>query len=161
MIQIRFTIEGNHLDIKGNPIPYMRLVRGHWKKGDEKYIEWGDYVRARFSKTAKLSTQTEAIKSPIPNLIAHNTNGELNAIKDHAGAFNFEKPIDVKKRKIYLDLKIYWHNKAHGDPDNIFKGIADALIHQDKNVDGSFASAIASDGYGRVEGLLTITDDIT
>lgn len=157
MIQIRFTIAGNHLDIKGNPVPYMRLVRGHWKKGDEKYIEWGDYVRARFQKTGHIVLQT----GNQPHLSLKTNGGEIIGIIDKGAALNLDKPIGVTKRKMRLDLNIYWHNKAHGDPDNIFKGIADALIHQDKNVDGSFASAIASDGYGRVEGLLTITDDIT
>lgn len=156
MMQIRFTIEGNHLDIKGNPVPYMRLVRGHWKKGDEKYLEWGDYVRARFQRTANI------ISDPIgTNARVMRSGKEIVGICD-AGeiVLNIEKPITVQQLKMRLDLKIYWHNKAHGDPDNIFKGIADALIHQDKNVDGSFASEMAPDKIGRVEALLTITDQI-
>lgn len=56
-----------------------------------------------------------------------------------------------KDTKARMNLKIYWANGAHGDPDNIFKGIADALFKNDKNLDGSFVSEMASDKKGRVE----------
>jgi Holliday junction resolvase RusA-like endonuclease len=57
-----------------------------------------------------------------------------------------------------MDIKIFWMNGIHGDPDNIFKGIADALFKNDKFLDGSFESHYSQDGKGRVE--ISITLDI-
>jgi Holliday junction resolvase RusA-like endonuclease len=54
-----------------------------------------------------------------------------------------------------MDIKVYWMNGNHGDPDNIFKGLADALFINDKFLDGSFETNNAPDGKGRV--VITIT----
>ncbi len=46
-----------------------------------------------------------------------------------------------KGEKYYLDIKIYFYDKKHGDSDNVFKGIADAIFAKplnDKNIAGSF-----------------------
>lgn len=53
--------------------------------------------------------------------------------------------------KARMDIRIYWMNGIHGDPDNIFKGIADALFKNDKFLDGSFETYMSEDGKGRVE----------
>ena len=37
-----------------------------------------------------------------------------------------------------LDIFIWWANRAHGDAENVFKGIADALFVNDKYLMGSF-----------------------
>jgi Holliday junction resolvase RusA-like endonuclease len=47
-------------------------------------------------------------------------------------------------------------NGLHADPDNVFKGIADALFKNDKFLDGSFVSDYAPDSKGRVEISITI-----
>jgi hypothetical protein len=41
------------------------------------------------------------------------------------------------KRKIYVDVFVYFQNKAHGDVDNVLKGIYDSLFENDKMVAGS------------------------
>lgn len=50
---------------------------------------------------------------------------------------NFNKQSKAKE-KVYMMIDIYFANKKHGDPDNIFKGIADSLFGDDKYVAGSF-----------------------
>ncbi len=46
-----------------------------------------------------------------------------------------------KNKKYYMDIKIYFKNYAHGDSDNVFKGVADSLFAHplnDKSIAGSF-----------------------
>ena len=45
---------------------------------------------------------------------------------------------DNPKSKTYMNITIFFRNKKHGDPDNIWKGIADALFKNDKYVAGCF-----------------------
>ncbi len=57
-------------------------------------------------------------------------------------------------------MVIHWHNDAHADGDNIFKGIADALFVNDKNVVvGKFASFTSKDKKGRVDVGIEIYKD--
>ena len=60
--------------------------------------------------------------------------------------------------KARMDVRIFGMNGIHGDPDNIFNGLADALFKNDKFLDGSFESNYSPDGKGRVE--IDITLDI-
>ena len=55
-----------------------------------------------------------------------------------------------------MDIRIYHRNGIHGDADNIFKGIADALFKNDKYLDGSFETHYSPDGKGRVEVDITL-----
>lgn len=155
MTRIRFIIEGNHKDIGGNPIPYKRLIRGHFRDGDADYLAYGHYVRARFSRTA-------VIEGDAGDLRIARDGREVLAVIEHDARLDLEaKPIGVTKRLMQLDLKIQFANGAHGDPDNIFKAIADALFVNDKNLYGTFPIPElprAPDGRGRVEALLTITN---
>lgn len=56
----------------------------------------------------------------------------------------YKKPPSLileKDRKYYLDITIFYKDKTHGDSDNVFKGIADALFQKplnDKYIAGSF-----------------------
>lgn len=46
-----------------------------------------------------------------------------------------------KNQKYYMDIKIYFYDKTHGDSDNVYKGINDALFNEplnDKYIAGSF-----------------------
>lgn len=58
--------------------------------------------------------------------------------------------------KARMDIRIYWINGIHGDPDNIFKGIADAIFKNDKFLDGSFETYNSNEGKGRVEVDITL-----
>ena len=44
----------------------------------------------------------------------------------------------IDSEKIYMALDIFFRNKKHPDPDNIFKAFADALFKNDNRVAGSF-----------------------
>ena len=44
----------------------------------------------------------------------------------------------VTEGKLTMDIKVYFKDKTHGDSDNIFKGIADAMFKNDKYLSGSF-----------------------
>lgn len=123
MKEIKFTIKGNPDDIEGNPVPYVRVVgRALWLPKAKKYHAWKQYVRSIFHQ--------QYPEFPIGKV----------------------QPLTTKmSARALLAIDIYWVNGVHADPDNIFKGLADALFENDKFLDGSFESHYASDGKGRVE----------
>lgn len=128
-MEIKFTIKGNQEDPDGNPIPYVRSTRAAlWRSDGKRYAAWKDHV------------QKCLIISDIGDRIALIRNN----------LWRLKKPL-VIDQKARMDIKIFWKHGAHGDPDNIFKGIADALFLDDRNLDGSFESFITEDGKGRVE----------
>lgn len=52
---------------------------------------------------------------------------------------------------ISTSMSILWANNAHGDADNVFKGIMDSIFENDKEVrHGEFSSMINPDGVGMV-----------
>lgn len=57
-----------------------------------------------------------------------------------------------------MDLVIRWADDAHGDPENCFGSIADALFSQDKYLYGSMRPA-SPDGCGEVEVTITLLDN--
>lgn len=128
---LTFTIHGNQQDLKGNPIPYLRMTRGELKllkipghkirsksamakrEGIQRYLDWKEYVKMclYFNPIGNGERQLKKVK--IDQLL---NCGE----------------------KVHMDCSIYFANKKHGDPDNIFKGIGDAIFTNDKHVVGSF-----------------------
>lgn len=125
---IKFTIKGNPDDIEGNPVPYVRVVgRALWLPKAKKYHAWKEYVRSIFYR-------------------------EYPEFK-----FESAQPLTTKiSARAKMSIVIYWVNGIHADPDNVFKGIADALFQNDKFLDGSFESHYAPDGKGRVEVEITL-----
>lgn len=160
---IRFTIHGNQKNVIGNPVPYKRLIRGSFRRGDSDYQEWQEYVRACFYRTAQLILSEEEKDTPEPEVLIEydDATSRIVGIREPGGNTD-EKPIDVKSHLMQLDLTIAFKNAAHGDPDNIFKGIADALFVQDKNLYGTFPIPIESargpTKKGRVDAVLIITN---
>lgn len=61
----------------------------------------------------------------------------VKAFCEATGRQSIEKPIEGKVKQ-YLHTFIYFKDRKHGDPDNIQKGIADALFQNDKYVAGSY-----------------------
>jgi len=59
-----------------------------------------------------------------------------------------------------MNIQIFWHGENHGDPDNVFKGIADALFADDKHLDGSFNSQHQK-GDPRVEVCIVFHEENT
>ena len=127
---ISFRIDGNQEDPEGNPIPYVRVVSGAlWLPKAKRYAAWKEYVRNVLYK------HYPALAPDPSELLA----GE---------AWPLTTKPSISAR---MDIKIAWMNGIHGDPDNIFKGIADALFQNDKFLDGSFESFLAEDGRGKVD----------
>jgi len=127
---ITFTIKGNPEDLYGNPVPYIRVVgRALWLPNARKYHAWKCYVRKSF-----FSGYPEYVMSDGKKLLLD------------------DQPFTTKaSARSRMDIKIFWMNGIHGDPDNIFKGIADALFKNDKYLDGSFESSYTPESKGRVE----------
>lgn len=139
-MSIKFTICGNQENQEGNPVPYVRSTRGAlWRKDGKRYAEWKNYV----------------VRNYLDYLHRH-ANRKANNIANMA-ILHHNKPIIIfNNQKSRMDIKIFWKNNAHGDGDNVWKGIADALFVSDKNIDGSFESGRALDGKGKVEVIISI-----
>lgn len=106
---MKFIIYGNQESKKGNPIGYHRTTQGsYWNAGSKRYNAWKAHVVASF----------------------------IDGTKE--ASFGTGKPINLGKSKAYLHTMIYYANQARPDPDNVQKGIADALFVNDKNVAGSY-----------------------
>jgi hypothetical protein len=135
--KLSFVVKGNQDDWHGNPIPYTRVVkRALWLPEAKRYNAWKSYVRRSFYG-----------EYPAYLMRAGNTLlTDLQPFKTSSAS------------KARMDVRIFWMNGIHGDPDNIFKGLADALFKNDKFLDGSFESNYSPDGKGRVE--IDITLDI-
>ncbi len=145
---INFTILGNQENPAGNPIPYTRVVgRALWTAAAKRYAAWKDYVVRSYFEKENLGG--------MPVVLDDSHGKGFLAIKKGA-----RKPINLGT-KMRMDLKIFWRDGKHGDPDNIFKGIADAIFVNDKNLDGSFVSRTACDGKGKVEVKIKILKNKT
>ena len=139
---ISFSIPGNHKDPSGNAFPYHRTTQG-MKRSEEhrKYEAWKEYVRDMFHG---------AVMPPaILQLIARNK---------ITGA----KPITSEMfSQCVLSLEIFFvHTKNgkcdHGDPDNIGKGIADALFANDQHVLTQIKSLRCGSERGEVRVRITL-----
>jgi hypothetical protein len=135
MKKITFTIKGNQEDPEGNPIPYTRVVHNAlWLPGAKRYKAWKDHVRKEFFK-----------------------NNADFVRYDERDRLVCDEPLTTKpSERARMEVRIFWMNGVHGDPDNIFKGIADALFKSDKFLDGSFESCHARDGKGKVDVRITM-----
>ncbi len=127
---ITFTIKGNPEDLEGNPVPYVRVVgRALWLPNAKRYHAWKEYARSVLYRN----------------------------YPEYSGRSENPQPFTTKaSEKGRMDIKIFWVNGIHADPDNVFKGLADALFKNDKYLDGSFESRYAPDGRGRVDVSITL-----
>lgn len=108
-LMYKFTIQGNQDNPLGNPLGYHRATQGSkWNDKYKRYQAWKDHV--------------------------------CDAMRD-AGhlPYTIRKPLTTDKAVwTRMDIKIYFANDARSDPDNVWKGIADALFDNDKYLSGSF-----------------------
>jgi hypothetical protein len=108
---IKFEIRGNQENDEGNPIPYVRSTqRGQFKPNVRRYSMWKQYVIKSFY-------------DKYPNY-SPTVNG--------APIFSGKIFATSKSNPMRMKLFIHFASDAHADPDNIFKGIADALFSNDK-----------------------------
>jgi len=106
---VKFTIYGNQEDIKGNPLGYHRTTQGsYWNPSSRRYYAWKQHVIDAYCE----ATGVQCLEG--------------------------EKPIISSKNKIYLNTMTYFANDSRSDPDNVQKGVADALFKNDKYVAGSY-----------------------
>ncbi len=108
---IKFSVLGNQENPKGNPVPYHRATQGSkWNPAHKRYLAWKDYVRAEYRKASRglpFSYHTEDVgMHPI-----------LGEVHGRVSIFTRFGP------------------ETHADPDNIVKGILDALFNNDKHID--------------------------
>ena len=101
-----FTVEANNF---GNPVPYKRTTQATakriaWAK-DKTTLNYKKYLQW---KTHVRSSFIDAFGEPPENILK-------------------------KKTKYYVDVIIYFANKKGGDPDNIGKGIKDAIFKKPLN----------------------------
>lgn len=144
MIEFKFSIHGNHENEKGNPLPkHRKTFRQQWTPEARRYHEYLDYVRALFldalSKGGRLK-------------------GRAKFDAQHL-TFVGRKPLDTGKRKCRMEIFITWGSNAHGDPENIFGAIADAIFEQDKYLSGSFDFDPIPGKAGRVDVRISVEDE--
>ncbi len=57
-----------------------------------------------------------------------------------------------------MSILIHWMGHSHGDPENIFGSIADALFSQDKYLAGEFDFRQSEDDCGHVDVTITLQE---
>jgi len=123
MIEISFIIKGNHKDPAGNPFPKLKMTgKQHWTAKAREYVKWKEHVVAAL----------------IDEISRINKRAAQDAARNYAA---LKKPLVLGNRYAEMHIRIKWKNGAHGDPENIFGSIADALFYNDKNLYGSFLPA--------------------
>lgn len=131
-----FRIRGNQENKLGNPIPYFRTTqKSKWSDPAQRYATWKSYVRgALFDSGCKFT----------PSMVQQ---------------YGADRPPLVleKGQKAYMDIFITWADETHGDSDNVFKGIADAVFENDKHMAGAFNYCHGEEGG--VEVRIAITED--
>ena len=100
--------------IGGDPVPYLRMTQG-----EVKLMRIPDH---------KLRPGGLRIKTAIRRYFAY---------KDRVHIAAWAKRVDPEpKGKTYLNVMIYFRNRRHADPENVRKGIQDAIFSKDKMVAG-------------------------
>ena len=111
--EVRFVIRGNQENPDGNPVPYVRSTqRGQFKPTVMRYNMWKHHV-------IKVFYDSHPRYFP-----------RVGGAPVYSGKiFNSSKNLKFK-----VGLFIHWGSDNHADPDNIYKGIVDALFKNDKHV---------------------------
>ncbi len=138
MKTLSFTIIGNHKDAKGNPVPKLKMTgKQHWTPKAKEYVKWKAYVVSSF------------FGSP-----------DAARLRFSASLVGCGKPITLEpKEHAFMSLNISWAGGVHGDPENIFGSIADALFHNDKNLDVRTMSWMSPTKSGRVSATIYLFED--
>jgi hypothetical protein len=117
-----FIIKGNHQKKDGNPLPKLKMTgKQTWTEKAQNYALWKEHVVAMFLDGLKGNQHAQRLAS-------------MNIAQTG-------KPIVLKEGEMAkMKLLIVWNRENHGDPENIFGSIADALFHNDKHLDGEFCA---------------------
>lgn len=138
-----FTISGNHKSVTGNAVPKLKMTGNqHWTPKAKEYVQWKSHVVYSFLESLKDDVK---LQREFANNVARHGKPFVIGSSDHA----------------FMSLRIYWSNRAHGDPENIYGSVADALFFNDKNLDVFTLSSISDvrlngKPYGRVSAKVMI-----
>lgn len=113
-----FTVRGNQDNRLANPVPYHRATQGSkWNPAHRRYLAWKDWVRAAYFDVV------------FPN--------KKISREDYGAAHDMmeRQPFTDKNIRGRMVAQIYFGNETHCDPDNVAKGILDALFVNDKHID--------------------------
>lgn len=124
-----FTLLGNHENTKGNPVPFQRVLKQKMRPASARYLQWSSWVRGEFYRQC--------------------------GVKEIAlsGKLELARGAPVK-----IEMHITWADEKHGDADNVFKGIVDALLEEDRHVMDFHVNAVHGLS-GRVYTQIQINDD--
>jgi ribosomal protein S9 len=151
-IEIRFSIIGSYMmdtkleefwyDSKANPLPKLKMTgKQHWTVQARRYVAWKGHVVASFIEALGKISPADA----------------RDCARNYAAV---GQPLILNAQRARMDIVITWSGGTHGDPENIFGSIADALFYNDKELAGSFDFK-DEQGDGRVDILLTISEQRT
>lgn len=134
---ITFSIFGTHNGHEKNPVPKLKMTgKQHWTPKAQEYVKWKSFVASCLnSYVGKLEDRK------LPEWYS----------------LTGKKPIVLQKgQDAHMHLHITWANEAHGDPENIFGSIADALFENDKHLAGSFDFEHSKEKKSRVDVTIQI-----
>ncbi len=104
-----------NFSVPGDPVPYLRMTQGQ--------------VKLMRIPDHKLRPAGLKVKQRIRRYLNY---------KAAVGSLACGHDIDTSPRgKVYLNVMIHFGSHKHGDPENIRKGIQDAIYDQDKMVAGN------------------------
>ena len=101
--------------VPGSPVPYLRMTQGQLKV-------------MRFP-LRKLRSDGLIIRRRIQRYLDYKS-----AVRLVANRWVYDR---APVRKVFLNVVIYFRDRKHGDPENVRKGIQDAIFDEDKMVAGS------------------------
>ena len=161
-IKITFTIQENHQNPHGNPVPFTRMLASQMNYASGRYVQWQSYVRNQFDRTVLWPMKVDfgngiaILDDEIIECLEKNIPLKPEMLrKKMALLAKKAHPIKIKNYRAWMELKIYWCDESHGDSDNVFKGVADSLFENDKELDGSFESFHQKGkGIGHVDGII-------
>lgn len=132
-----FDIKGNQTDPFGNAFPKLKMTgKQSWTDKAQAYAMWKVYVQKAYLD----SLPPEQYQTALRNI------------------YRYKKPIVLEKDTLArMDLEISFKGGTHGDPENIFGSIADALFFNDKNLYGSFLP-LEGETCGIVRCIITVSD---
>ena len=110
-MEIKFEIHGTQEGKEKNPIPYTRTTQGaKWSEKYQRYGAWKNFVQKAFLKNCEFEKNKEFLDMLSLKPIKKGTRGKVK-------------------------IDIYFFDETHPDPDNVVKGVLDALFQDDKHID--------------------------
>lgn len=130
--EISFDVVGTHRGPECNPKPKIRKTfRQRWTPEVLEYIQWKEHIIASFWRAFEShSDRYDHLFGSVLSRLA--------------------KPVVTARQRCRMDIVIYWRGHSHGDPENIFGSIADALFSNDKYLAGSFDYKQSGDDIAKV-----------